>query len=147
MSYGNNQRIDADNQFANVPKSLFVDGRESKDQVSQVLNERGKRYGDFSDHANVCQQLKDVMMHSKASRYAALTADKKQALDVIADKIARILTGDPEYDDNWIDIQGYAKLAQERLRKPEAAAQAGGQVGAEAGVFRGTLNLEKNLHR
>ena len=94
-----------------------VDKRESTDQISQVLNERGARYGDFSHHAEVCQALKLEMMFHRRSKYGQLSADKKQALDVIADKIARILTGDPEYDDNWIDIQGYAKLAQERLKK------------------------------
>jgi hypothetical protein len=46
--------------------------------------------------------------------WEALDAVKKQALTVIADKIARILTGDPEYKDNWHDIQGYAKLAEDR---------------------------------
>src|SRR5690606_10084595 len=30
-------------------------------------------------------------------------------------KIARILIGDPNYADNWHDIQGYAKLVEERL--------------------------------
>jgi hypothetical protein len=43
-----------------------------------------------------------------------LSADKKQALTVIADKQARILSGDPEYVDNWHDIQGYARLAEQR---------------------------------
>ena len=41
-----------------------------------------------------------------------------QALEVIADKIARILNGDPNYADNWHDIQGYAKLVEDRLPKP-----------------------------
>ncbi len=40
--------------------------------------------------------------------------------EVIADKIARILNGDPNYKDNWHDIQGYAKLAEDRcVHKPE----------------------------
>lgn len=34
----------------------------------------------------------------------------------IADKIARILNGDPEYRDNWHDIAGYAKLAEDRCQ-------------------------------
>lgn len=44
-----------------------------------------------------------------------LSAVQKQALTVIADKIARILSGDPNYGDNWHDIQGYAKLAEDRI--------------------------------
>jgi len=42
---------------------------------------------------------------------------KKQALTVIADKIARILNGDHDYSENWHDIQGYARLVEERLPK------------------------------
>lgn len=93
----------------------FVDGRETKDHISAVLNERGARYGDFTHHAAVCQDLKDRMMFHKYSRYERLNNVQKQALDVIADKIARILTGDPNYADNWVDIQGYARLVEERL--------------------------------
>jgi len=44
-----------------------------------------------------------------------LPAMHKQALTVIADKIARMLSGDPNYADNWHDIQGYAKLVEDRL--------------------------------
>lgn len=43
---------------------------------------------------------------------------KRQALTVIADKVARILSGDPEYADNWHDIAGYARLAEQRLTLP-----------------------------
>jgi hypothetical protein len=39
----------------------------------------------------------------------------KQALSTIADKIARILNGDPYYVDNWHDIIGYAKLIEDRI--------------------------------
>jgi hypothetical protein len=81
--------------------------------VDATLAERGKRYGDFSDHARVCQALKVTMMCGPS--WKQLSDVQKQALEVIADKIARILTGDPNYDDNWHDIQGYAKLVEDRL--------------------------------
>jgi len=90
------------------------------DDISKTLAERGARYGDFSVHAKICQDLQDVMhqtsgMHAGIIRgWPALDAVKKQALTVIADKIARILSGDPEYKDNWHDLQGYAKLAEDR---------------------------------
>lgn len=80
--------------------------------VEQTLAERGARYGDFTDHAELAQSLQDTMRG--APGWQRLTPTKRQALTVIADKIARILTGDPEYTDNWHDIQGYAKLAEDR---------------------------------
>ena len=81
--------------------------------VQDTLAERGARYGDFSDHAPVAQDLQDVMRNTEG--WNRLDAVKKQALSVIADKIARVLTGDPNYADNWHDIQGYARLVEERL--------------------------------
>ena len=47
--------------------------------------------------------------------WAALSDDKKEALGMIAHKIARILNGDPEYGDSWHDIAGYAKLVEDSL--------------------------------
>lgn len=85
---------------------------DSRNAISQTLAERGARYGDFSDHAVHAQALQDAMR--AMPNWPSLSPDKKQALTVIADKIARIGTGDPEYDDNWHDIQGYAKLAEDR---------------------------------
>jgi hypothetical protein len=84
--------------------------------VEQTLAERGKRYGDFSVHASICQQLKECMYMTEG--WTGLSAVQRQALDVIADKIARILSGDPDYADNWHDIQGYAKLVEDRLGIP-----------------------------
>jgi hypothetical protein len=80
--------------------------------VDETLAERGKRYGDFSIHASIAQRLQDDIRCTKG--WNELTDDKRQALTVITDKIARILSGDPEYKDNWHDIQGYAKLAEDR---------------------------------
>ena len=85
--------------------------------VEETLKERGNRYGSFKKHADIAQSLQDIMrdtdVPSQATGWRSLSADKKQALTVIADKIARILNGDPEYKDNWHDIQGYAKLAED----------------------------------
>lgn len=87
--------------------------------VNKTLNERGTRYGDFTHHANICQGIKRWMMDQKG--WHRLNDVQRQALDVIADKIARILSGDPNYADNWHDIQGYAKLVEDRLPKTESA--------------------------
>lgn len=83
--------------------------------VNKTLAERGSRYGDFTDHAAIAQDLQDAMRLSP--RWGKLSAVQKQALTVIADKIARVISGDPDYADNWHDIQGYAKLVEDRLPK------------------------------
>lgn len=82
--------------------------------INTTLEERGKRYGAFKDHALLSQQLKSVM--ELRDSWFTLEADQKEALEMIAHKIARILNGDPNYDDSWHDIAGYATLVAERLR-------------------------------
>lgn len=80
--------------------------------VDETLAERGARYGDFADHARMAQRIQRAM---HTAGWESLPDMHRQALTVIADKIARVLTGDPNYPDNWHDIQGYAKLVEDRL--------------------------------
>ena len=89
--------------------------------IDNTLAERGSRYGDFSDHAEIAQRIKLAMIAGKA-KWASLPDTHKQALEVIADKIARILSGDPNYADNWHDIQGYARLVEDRLPQDKETA-------------------------
>jgi len=42
-----------------------------------------------------------------------------QSLDAIADKIGRILVGNPDFKDHWHDIQGYAALVHRELEMIE----------------------------
>lgn len=83
--------------------------------VGAVLGERGKYYGDFTGLASISQSLKDIMR--KTDSWEKLAPDMAETLDLIASKIGRILNGDPEYLDNWVDIAGYAKLVADRLGK------------------------------
>lgn len=82
--------------------------------IKSILDERGSRYGVFTGHANITQRLKYVMRTSN-DRWDRLDTDQQEALEMIAHKIGRILNGDPNYDDSWIDIAGYAKLVADRL--------------------------------
>lgn len=81
--------------------------------ITSTLAERGDRYGLFSEHARITQNLKNAMTDSP--NWFRLAADQKEALEMIVHKVGRILNGDPDYDDSWIDIAGYAKLVADRL--------------------------------
>jgi hypothetical protein len=83
--------------------------------INQTLNERGSRYGTFVGHAKVTQQLKTVIQYALVERDKSLVEDQQEALDMICHKIGRIVNGDPDYADSWIDIAGYAKLVADRL--------------------------------
>lgn len=87
--------------------------------LKQTLAERGERYGPFSGHASIAQRIKSVMVASR--NWTNLSAVQKQALDMIADKIGRILNGDPSYADSWIDIAGYVTLVVEDLKGESGA--------------------------
>jgi hypothetical protein len=84
-------------------------------QIEQTLQERGSRYGDFRDHAQITQCLKHVMQQSPNWREKRLKHMHMEALEMIAHKIGRILNGDPDFHDSWHDIVGYAKLVADRL--------------------------------
>lgn len=82
-------------------------------EIHNTLEQRGSRYGSFEGHAEIVQSLK-LIMHNTPN-WNGLSVDKKEALDMIMHKIGRILNGDPEYQDSWHDIGGYAKLIERNL--------------------------------
>lgn len=86
-------------------------------KIDQILAERGERYGEFKDHAKISQEMKRVMQ--KTDGWHNLGATGREALEMIAHKIARILNGDPTYADSWRDIAGYATLVADRLEGVE----------------------------
>lgn len=83
--------------------------------IAQTLEERGKRYGKFTGHAAITQELKRVVF----THGLRLAPDQTEALDMICHKIGRILNGDPDYADSWHDIAGYAQLVADRLNGVE----------------------------
>lgn len=83
-------------------------------EIRDILNEREETYGDFRCVAECCQDLKTVIReHSNKN----MKAHQKESLDMICNKIARIICGDPEYKDSWADIAGYATLSADRCTK------------------------------
>ena len=84
--------------------------------ITETLQERGKRYGVFTRHAEISQQLKEVINQYQTK---VLAADQQEALDMICHKIGRIINGDPDYADSWHDIAGYAQLVADRLNGVE----------------------------
>ena len=87
----------------------------STDTIDAVLTERGSRYGAFTTHAEITQRLKMVAQKFLHNSGKELDFDQQEALDMIFHKIGRIINGDPDYADSWVDIAGYAKLVADRL--------------------------------
>ena len=83
--------------------------------LAGTLAARGTRYGSFETNGRIAQALKSVMRDSP--NWSTLSGAQAEALDMFASKISRLLTGDPDYVDNWHDIQGYASLVEDTLTK------------------------------
>jgi hypothetical protein len=88
--------------------------------TDDLLTERGKTHGDFSEHARITQDLKDIMR--RAPGWARLSAIQREALEMDAHKTGRILAGDPNHQDHWDDKAGYARLVSQRLHQCPAPA-------------------------
>jgi len=84
--------------------------------VDKILDKRAEQYGSFMASANVAIRLKGVMHNAIAQQDLHLAPDQLLALDMIAVKVSRILTGNPSHLDSWLDIAGYAKLVADRLQ-------------------------------
>ena len=78
--------------------------------INTTLNERGSRYGNYSEVAGVTQALNAIV--ESGANYEHLNAEQKTSLFMICNKIARAVNGDPQYFDNYRDIAGYATLAE-----------------------------------
>jgi hypothetical protein len=81
---------------------------------NELLNERHTTHGDFLSTASLSQQVKMIWRESLG--WNRLTVDQRETLDMIAQKAARILSGDPNFKDHWDDIGGYSNLISERLK-------------------------------
>ena len=57
--------------------------------------------------------LQEILRDAKNHEH--MTDDQVIALDMICNKMARIVNGDPNYIDNWHDICGYATLVEQEL--------------------------------
>ena len=69
--------------------------------------------GPFVDQAVASQVIKDLCR--ECGIWGDLTDVQKEALDMIAHKIARILAGNQDNKDHWDDIAGYASLVLREL--------------------------------
>ena len=81
--------------------------------INKTLEQRGERYGKFKDVASTTYALQEILRNAKNHKH--MTDDQVIALDMICNKMARIVNGDPSYIDNWHDISGYATLVEQEL--------------------------------
>ena len=82
--------------------------------LEEILAAREKTHGDFGTHAAITDAIKYHMHNS--SKWSYLSPTQREALDMTAHKIGRILAGDPGHKDHWDDIAGYTTLVARELK-------------------------------
>ena len=83
--------------------------------IDKILAERAKTHGDYTEHANCTQELMRVLQAHR--NWNILSDDQKETLHMIAHKMGRVVTGNPDIADHWDDMAGYSKLTADRVRE------------------------------
>lgn len=83
--------------------------------LSETLQARKAQHGDFTEHAEVSQRLKEVV-HGYPN-WLTMTLVQREAVEMILHKIGRVMAGNPHFHDHWHDIAGYATLVSDRTNK------------------------------
>lgn len=84
-------------------------------QTTELLTERGTTHGSFDDNAHFGQALRALFRTSR--NWDDMPERHREALDHIAGKLSRILSGQSQFDDHWADIEGYSQLARKSCLK------------------------------
>ena len=86
--------------------------------MTSIIDEREKTHGPFMTTAAKAQQIKDAMRGG--ANWEVLDDIQREALEMIASKIGRILAGNHDEIDHWRDIAGYAELVVRELDRLNA---------------------------
>lgn len=80
-------------------------------ETQKLLKTRSDTHGYFADNAVFIRRMHDVLRTTP--NYCDLDPVKKLAVFMMMLKLSRALCGNPDHRDHWVDIQGYAKLAED----------------------------------
>jgi hypothetical protein len=90
--------------------------RKTETSVDGTLDARAQDYGTFKDGAALMQGIKRLLADHARVHDKTFADDQWEALEMIVHKIARIVNGNPDKVDSWVDIAGYATLIADRLQ-------------------------------
>ena len=98
------------------PPALVPMPEPQETDIDETLDERAQDYGKFKDGAALMQALKRTLADHARIHNKTFSDDQWEALEMIVHKIGRIVNGNPDKVDSWVDIAGYATLVADRLR-------------------------------
>ena len=98
-----------------VTKKVLFKRATMNKTIDETLEQRGKNYGDYRDVAYTAQELKKTLRYSKC--WNKMEPFMQESMDMMCNKMARIVNGNPYYDDSWFDIGGYSTLVVKQLEQ------------------------------
>lgn len=106
-------KIASDKQDSQTPNEHCTE------RPSSVLLERSTTHGEFEHYAAVSQLLKNALV--SGVRWEHMQPAQREALEAVMGKLARIVTGDPDFLDHYRDIIGYTQRAMDyTAKRPQA---------------------------
>lgn len=96
-----------------------LNGGDFKETLDETMDERGNRYGDFGEIARLSEKIQNLIFEQDERSFieSQMNPAQREAVRQISTKLARAACGDADYPDNWHDIQGYGRLAEEYCKK------------------------------
>jgi hypothetical protein len=88
------------------------------DDIMDILDQREEQYGNYRDVAKISQCIKMALkiVHTDYNG-GRLSYVQRESLDMMATKMARIVSGNADNIDDWLDIEGYARLVRNILER------------------------------
>jgi hypothetical protein len=120
MALGKPHGVVGDNGYRDINGPVETnDLARYKEPIDKLLVEREKTHGPYKVKAKIIQDLKCAMELTEG--WDNLNDMQRESLHMIAHKIGRILSGDPNVEDHWLDCSGYAMLVVHGLRDANKA--------------------------
>lgn len=82
-------------------------------EINDLTSERAKTHGDFDLSSLFVRRVYKEITNSP--NFHNLTPPQERGLRMIVEKLSRVLYGDSQFFDHWIDIEGYAKLINDSI--------------------------------
>ena len=87
-------------------------------EIDNVLKQREQQYGDFKNVSNIFKGIMNQVNLNKGPLFGlSESSEQWAAVHMIAMKLSRVVSGNPNNRDNWVDIAGYANLVLKSLDK------------------------------
>lgn len=83
-------------------------------EITETIEERSERYGDWRTQAEIAQRLKRVFADTPSWPY--LPDYMLECFEMLANKLSRCLNGDYMYIDNIHDAIGYLTITEKQMQ-------------------------------